>query len=130
MMRSLWPLAIATLLVGCYDSTGPYNPQGPEGSYTATTFTVTTSNGVIDEIADGVRVEITLKQDGTTEGFISSSGGEVSLAGTWNTTLGTLHLDNETATFLEMLPFQVLQDRLVGDGPINGVGFHLILTKN
>ena len=129
MPKLSWSLTTAAVLAACYDSTGAYNPRGPEGSYTATTFTITTSNGIIDEIADGVRVEITLKQDGTTEGFISSSGGEVSLVGTWDATQGPVRFDNATDTFLELLPFQTIQNTLVGDGLINGVRFHLVLTR-
>ncbi|HKP28213.1 MAG TPA: hypothetical protein VJU15_02380 [Gemmatimonadales bacterium] len=132
MTKLLLSLAAASSLIACYDSTGPYNPPPPptlEGVWTATAFTTTNAGGTIDRFAEGLRFNITVNPNGTTQGAITSPTGDLTFAGTWDTTQAVLRFHQENPIFLDQLPFGVLPNRLVGDAHIGATDFHVILVK-
>jgi hypothetical protein len=107
-------LFIAALPSCSSESTRPSVPV-LEGAYTATAFTVTTSDTTIDEVAEGVTLALTLSPDGTTAGtLVVPPFDPLTLVGTWDTTGATVHFDETATTFLNFMPFQVGPNRLDG----------------
>ena len=83
-------LAIPLLLASCGDD-GGFSPtvENVSGSYSASSFTVTSSSGIVDLLASGASVQITLASDGATTGRLLLPGADTvgdhdeDLTGTW-----------------------------------------------
>jgi hypothetical protein len=137
LLRAASVLALTTVFVGCSDDDS-FSPtvENVAGSYSAATFTVTTSAGTVDLLALGSQVAVNLAADGTTTGqlFVPNGGEdgedlEADLAGTW-TLEGSVVTFNQTAdTFIRDAEFTASQDRLTGEGTFGDETVRLVLTK-
>jgi hypothetical protein len=130
-------LALAAVLAGCGDDDG-FNPTVDDvaGSYSATTFTVTSPAGTIDLLALGGLVSVTLSADGTTTGELFAPGAgedgedvEADLTGTWELSGSTVTFDQTADTFIRDVEFTASQDRLTAEGIFSGETVRLVLSK-
>jgi hypothetical protein len=106
------------------------------GSYTATTFTLSTVVGEIDLLAGGATVTLDLDANGTTTGRLLVPGGntdgsdlEEDLTGTWSLTDSSVTFDQSEATFIPEIEFIASENRLTGEGSFSGGTLRLVLTK-
>ncbi len=106
------------------------------GSYTATTFTLTTSAGPTDLLALGALVEVTLAADGTTSGQLFVPGGaegggdlDEDLTGTWSLAGSTVTFNQTADTFIRDAEFTATRNRLTGEGTFGDVTILLVLTR-
>ncbi|MFL5402565.1 MAG: hypothetical protein ACJ8BF_07075, partial [Gemmatimonadales bacterium] len=86
-------LAIALFLASCGDD-DRFSPtvDNVSGRYSASSFTLTSSSGMVDLLASGASVQVTLTSDGATTGRLLLPGGDTEgdhdedLTGTWTLT--------------------------------------------
>jgi hypothetical protein len=130
-------LALAVALAGCGgdDSFSP-TVETVAGSYQATVFTVTSTNGTTNLLALGATVTITLAPDGTTTGQLfvpdgAEGGGdlEADLAGTWSLSGRTVTFSQAADTFIQDAEFTVAVNSLETNTDFNGVAVRLALAK-
>jgi hypothetical protein len=129
-------LSIAVALTACGDD--PFSPtvENVSGSYTASTFTITTAGSTTNLLIGGSTVTVTLAADGSTTGRLfvpggSENGGDIDadLAGTWTLTGSTVTFGQSSDTFIRDIPFTAGRNRLTADGTFSGATIHLVLTK-
>jgi len=128
-------IAIALGACGGEDSFSP-SISTVSGSYTAITFTVTSSVGTTDLLALGSTVATTLAADGTTSGRLFVPGGDedgsdldVNLAGTWTLSGDTVTFTTVGDTFLTDVEFTAGRGRLSGEETFNGTTIRLVLGR-
>jgi len=124
---------MAAASLACRGSDHPLEPVEVTGTYTASEFITSLTHLTVDQLDEGVTLTITLAADGSTEGalVVPAAGGEpVDLRGTWvrQGSVVTFHLP-ASDTFLDSLPFQVEDRRLVGNGVVGGTTFHITLVR-
>lgn len=135
-MRAVIPLTLALVLGSCGDSFSP-TVETVAGSYTAISFTLTSSVGTTDLLALGSTVDITLAADGTTSGRLFVPGGaedgsdlDVDLVGTWTLAGSTVTFNQTGDTFIRDVQFTAGRNRLSGEGTFNGTIIRLVLGKS
>jgi hypothetical protein len=125
LVSALLGSAIAACTAG---TTGPRQSR-VDGTYSATQFVLITPDSVFDQLADGVRLTITLNRDGTTTGTLTVVDALLDLAGEWDTAGGFLQVHTTTPTFLTRAPLAISRDHLQGDFNLEGGTIHLTLSK-
>jgi hypothetical protein len=128
-------LAIGLAACGDDDSFSP-TVETVAGSYTATTFTLSSAVGTINLLGAGATVTVVLEADGSTTGRLFLPGGDEdgsdldqSLEGTWTLTGDTVTFDQTGDTFLPEVQFTATANRLTGEGSVSGGTVRLVLTK-
>jgi hypothetical protein len=128
-------LAIGLAACGDDDSFSP-TVETVAGSYTATTFTLSSAVGTINLLGAGATVTVVLEADGSTTGRLFVPGGDddgsdldQSLEGTWTLTGDTVTFDQTADTFLPEVQFTATANRLTGEGSVSGGTLRLVLTK-
>ena len=131
-------VALAVILAGCGDDDDAFSPttDNVAGSYSAATFTVTSSAGMVDLLALGAQVDVTLSTDGTTTGNLLVPGGgengedfEADLTGTWSLTDNIVTFDHEGDTFIRDVEFTATRDQLTGEDTFGDETVRLVLAK-
>jgi hypothetical protein len=129
-------LGIVTAACGDDDSFSP-TLETVAGSYTATTFTLSSVVGDINLLSTGATVSIDLVTDFTTTGRLfvpdgNTDGSDLDedLAGTWSLTDSTVTFDQSAATFIPQLEFVASANRLTAEGSFSGGTLRLVLTKS
>jgi len=130
-------LALAVLVSSCSDGNS-FSPTvtNVAGSYTALSFTVSSTAGTVDLLGLGATVEVTLAPNGTTTGrlFVPGAGDnggdlDADLTGTWTLAGNTVTFSQTGDTFIRDVPFTASQNRLTGEGTFEGQTVRLVLTK-
>jgi hypothetical protein len=137
VIRRGWILALAVSGIACSDDDS-FSPtvENVAGSYTATTFTLSTVVGEINLLAGGATVTLNLNTDGTTTGRLFVPDGnddgsdlDADLAGTWSLTDTTVTFEQSADTFIPDVNFIASANRLTGEGTFSGGTLRLVLTK-
>ena len=137
VIRAVSVLALALGAVACGDDDS-FSPteETVAGSYTATTFTLSSVVGEINLLAGGATVTLDLASDGRTtgrlfvpDGGIGGSDLDEDLTGTWSLTDSTVTFDQSAATFIPEINFIASANRLTGEGSFSGGTLRLVLTK-
>jgi hypothetical protein len=132
-------LCLALALAGCGDDDEGFNPTVDEvaGSYSATTFRLTSGDTDFDLLALGASVTATLDSDGTTTGRLFVPGGvggegevDEDLAGTWTLTGTTVTFTPSASTLISDVDFAAGPNTLTGQGTYQGALLLLVLTKD
>jgi hypothetical protein len=136
VMQRIGLLGIALGVLACGDDGFTPTEETVAGSYTATTFELSSVVGNINLLGGGATVTLDLATDGTTTGrlFVPTglTGGsalEEDLAGTWSLTDSTVTFEQPQATFLPDIQFVASANRLTGEGTFSGGTLRLVLTK-
>jgi hypothetical protein len=136
-MRRAWLLVLTLGGVGCGDDDS-FSPtvETVAGSYTATTFTVSSVVGNINLLAGGATVTMNLASDGTTTGRLFVPGGDEDgsdldrdLTGTWSLTGSTVTFEQTADSFIPDVEFIASANRLTGEDTFDGGTVRLVLTK-
>jgi len=130
-------LAIALLLASCGDDDA-FSPTvaNVSGSYSASSFTVTSLSGVVDLLASGASVQITLGSDGATTGRLLLPDGDTGgdhdedLAGTWELSGDTVTISPRGPSLLRFAQFTATLDQLTGERLLSGETLRLVLTRD
>jgi hypothetical protein len=130
-------LAIALLLASCGEDDG-FSPtvENVAGSYSASAFTVTDSSGIVDLLASGASVQITLVTDGATTGRLLLPGGDTGgdhdedLSGTWALSGDNVTISPRGPSVLRFAQFTAAPDRLTGERLLSGQTLRLVLTRD
>jgi hypothetical protein len=131
--------ALAVLACGGGSDGGSFSPttETVAGSYTASSFTLTSSVGTTDLLALGSSVTVTLAADGTTTGRLFVPGGaedgsdlDADLAGTWTLTGTTVTFNQSNDTFIRDVQFTAGRNTLNGEGVFGHATVRLVLGKN
>ena len=131
----LFVLAISA----CGDDDEGFSPTVDDvaGSYTATTFTVTSGAGEVDLLGIGASVTATLDADGTTTGRLlvpgaGEGGGDLDedLAGTWSLNGSTVTFSQSSSTLISDVDFAVGPNTLTGEGTFQGSLILLVLSRD
>jgi hypothetical protein len=137
MIRRGAALILAGALAACGDDDEGFNPTMDDvaGSYTATTFTLTSGSTNLDLLAVGATVTATLDADGTTSGRLvvpDIGSGEIDedLAGTWTLSGTTVTFTPSTSTLLSDVDFAAGPNILTGEGTYLGAELLLVMTKD
>jgi hypothetical protein len=133
--RALLALAVGAMACGDDDSFSP-TVETVAGSYTATTFTLSSAVGNINLLGGGATVTLDLASDGGTtgrlfvpDGNLDGSDLDEDLTGTWSLTDSTVTFDQTAATFIPDIDFIASSNRLTGEGTFTGGTLRLVLTK-
>lgn len=130
-------MALAAILGACGDDDAfSPTPDSVAGSYSAATFSVTSSAGTVDLLALGAHVDVTLAPDGNTTGHLFAPGVgenganfEADLTGTWNLIGSTVTFDQEGDTFIRDVEFTASRNQLTGEDTFGDETVLLVLTK-
>lgn len=131
-------LALALVLASCGDDNGSFSPtvENVAGSYSAASFTATTTVGTLDLLALGASVAVTLTPGGTTTGRLFVPGGaegggdlDEDLTGTWALSGSTVTFNQTADTFIRDVQFTASRNQLSAEGTFNGQTIQLVLTK-
>lgn len=140
-MRTAWrgaALAFALAIAACGDDDEGFNPTTNDvaGSYTATTFTLTSGAAEVDLLGLGASVTATLDADGTTTGRLlvpgaGEGGGDLDedLTGTWSLNGSTVTFSQSNSTLINDVDFVVGPNTLTGEGTFEGSIVLLVLTR-
>ena len=139
LIGSIGGLVLAVALGGCGDDEdNNFSPtvETVAGSYSASTFTLTTVAGTVNLLAQGSQVTLNLAADGTTTGHLFIPGGDedggdfdADLTGTWTLSDSTVTFDQGADTFLRDVDFTAGPGRLTGEGDFGDESIRLVLTK-
>lgn len=132
-------LMFVLAIAACGDDDEVFNPTVDDvaGSYTATTFTVTSGAGEVDLLGIGASVTATLDADGTTTGRLlvpgaGEGGGDLDedLAGTWSLNGSTVTFSQSNSTLISDVDFAVGPNTLTGEGTFQGSLILLVLSRD
>lgn len=138
-IRSGAALMFVLAIAACGDDDEGFNPTVDDvaGSYTATTFTVTSGAGEVDLLGIGASVTATLDADGTTTGRLlvpgaGEGGGDLDedLAGTWSLNGSTVTFSQSNSTLISDVDFAVGPNTLTGEGMFQGSLILLVLSRD
>jgi hypothetical protein len=144
MFRRTMATAIATIILGACsgDSLGPVPVDPAPGLYSASAdvdaavFTTEREGETIDWLERGALLQLSLYDNGTTEGRLfvpgmNGDGGDMDedLTGTWTKSGSTLHLQHSADTFLRDMPLTIEANRLVGDHTFSGTRVRVTLVR-
>jgi hypothetical protein len=128
-------LVLGLAACGGDDSFSP-TEETVAGSYTASTFTLTTSAGTTNLLGQGATVSLNLAADGTTTGRLFVPGGaddggdlEEDLVGTWTLVGSTVTFNQAADTFIPDTEFLATRNTLTGEDSFGGTTLRLVLTK-
>ena len=129
---------LAMLLLGACDNLIEPTPN-VAGDYQATTFTGTSQTSTIDALAQGVTVQITLLENGTTTGNVHIPAGvagpdkpasDDSLVGTLTLRDGIVEFEHVGDTAIRDMKFKVRRNRLEGEETFgSGTKVRIVLQK-
>ena len=130
-------LTIPLWVASCGDHDG-FSPtvENVSGSYSAASFTVTSASGIVDLLAPGASVEITLASDGATTGRLLLPGADTigdhdeDLAGTWTLRDDTVTISPSGPSILRFAHFTVAPDLLAGERLLSGQTLRLVLIRD
>jgi hypothetical protein len=137
LRRPAVAVAVAFLLASCGgdDSFSP-TVDNVSGSYSASSFTVTTPAGAVDLLALGASVEVTLAPNGTSTGRLfvpgaAEGGGDLDqdLTGTWTLSGSTVTFNQTADTFIRDAQFTAGRNQLTGEGTFGGQTVRIVLKK-
>jgi hypothetical protein len=137
VISRLFLLALAVSAIACGDDDS-FSPtvETVAGSYTASTFTLSSPVGTINLLGAGATVTVDLARDGTTTGRLFVPGGNTDgsdldddLAGTWSLTDSTVTFQQSSSTIIPDLEFIASANRLTAEGSFSGGTLRLVLTK-
>jgi hypothetical protein len=140
-MPSLSPrsaaLAIALLVASCGDDDG-FSPtvENVFGSYSTASFTITSSSGIIDLLASGASVQVTLASNGATTGRLLLPGADPDgdhdedLTGTWTLTGDKVTISPRGPSVLRFAQFTAAPDQLSGERLLSGQILRMVLTRD
>lgn len=136
LRRSAVAVMWAALLASCGDDGFSPTVDNVAGSYTASSFTVTSPAGTVDLLALGATVEVTLAPDGSSTGRLFVPGGaedgsdlDEELTGTWSLSGSTVTFSQSADTFIRDAQFTAGRDRLTAEGTFGGQTIRVVLTK-
>lgn len=132
--------ALAGLQACAAEGAGAGAATGPSvsdiaGAYALKSFSTTTNGVTTDQLAAGVTLTLTLRQDGATAGrlFIPRHDREpdleVDMAGTWTVAGDTVRFDQAADTFVRQTPFLVFPDGLEGETTASDTTIRVSLTR-
>jgi hypothetical protein len=128
----------ALLAAGCGESVdaGNLTMEAVAGVYQATTFESADADGVVDQLAEGASIDLTLSANGSTSGRLfvpdgDPGGGDfvADLAGTWTLTGPLVRLEHPTDSFLRDTGFLYNDGELRGERTSLGVTITVVLTR-
>lgn len=130
-------LATALLLASCGGDDG-FSPRvdNVSGSYSASSLTVTSSSGIVDLLATGASVQVTLATDGATTGRLLLPGSDTvgdhdeDLTGTWALSGDTVTISPRGPSVLRFATFIAAPDRLTGERVLSGDTLRLVLIRD
>jgi hypothetical protein len=130
-------LAILLFLTSCGDDDG-FSPtvENVSGSYAASSFTVTSSSGIVDLLASGASIQITLASDGATSGRLllpapdAVGDHDEDLTGTWTLRDDTVTISPRGPSVLRLAPFIPGPDQLTGERLLSGQTIRFVLTRD
>jgi hypothetical protein len=130
-------LAVVFFLASCGDD-GGFSPtvDNLSGSYSASSFTITSSSGIVDLLASGASVQVTLTSDGTTTGRLLLPGSDTDsdhdedLAGTWTLTGDKVTFSPRGPSVLRFAQFTAAPDQLTGERILSDQTLRLVLIRN
>jgi hypothetical protein len=130
-------LSIALSLASCGDGDG-VGPtvENVSGSYSASSFTVTSSSGLVDLLASGASVQVTLTSDGASAGRLLLPGAgldgdhDEDLAGSWTLTGDKVTISPRGASVFRFAQFSVAPDQLTGERILSGETVRVVLNKD
>jgi hypothetical protein len=131
-------LAAILLLASC-GGDGGFEPtlESLSGSYSATTFSVTSPTDTTDLLARGATLQATLADDGRLTGRLilphgneDGSDFEEDLAGTWRLTGGAVVLSPTGPAIVRNVQFTPAPGRLTGELTSSGQTLRLVLTRD
>lgn len=137
VIRRMFGLALTLGALAC-GGDDPFTPtmETVAGSYTATTFTLSSVVGEINLLAGGATVTLNLASNGTTTGRLLVPDGngdgsdlDADLTGTWSLTDSTVTFEQSADTFIPDVDFVASANRLTGEGTFSGGTLRLVLTK-
>jgi hypothetical protein len=139
-MRSIFLRLLTTgtplLLAGACADDPNVPPAGVPGAYHATSFTATSGGPVVNLLAAGATLSMTLADDHTTSGRLtvpaSVDGGmaiDESLAGSWRQSRDTVYFDGPADTFIRDVPFVIRGATLAADEVAPEVHLQVTLSK-
>lgn len=103
------------------------------GEYRATILTATENGATTDYLKEGVSLNITLNEDGTTTGRLSVPDDvepiDASMAGRWTVRGDTVRFEQSADTFVRDVPFLARDGRLLGDRSFGGTRVRVLLSK-
>jgi hypothetical protein len=132
-------LMVMVAACGGDDNNDTFSPSTATvaGSYSATTFTVTTPAGTLNLLTTGASITVTLATDGTTTGRLfvphgNDDGSDLDedLAGTWSLSGSTVTFNQTAGTFLTNVQFSASENQLASEGQFNGSTIQVVLTKS
>jgi hypothetical protein len=133
--RSLLALALGAVACGDDDSFSP-TVDTVAGSYTATTFTLSTVVGEINLLAGGATVTLDLAADRTTTGRLFVPNGnddgtdlDEDLTGTWSLNGSTVTFEHSAESPIPDIDFTATANQLTGENTFSGGTLRLVLTK-
>lgn len=130
-------LASVLLLAACDSPTGVPIPAEVAGSYRATVLTTRAGGAVVDQLAGGTELRITLDPSGATTGRLFVPHGDengrdldADLAGRWTLRGDTVRFEQQADTFVRDIPFLVREDRLEGAADFGPVRIEVSLARS
>lgn len=132
-MTSKFRIASFALLFALAACDGSTDSEQIPGEYRATTLTATENGATTDYLKEGVSLNITLNEDGTTTGRLFASDDvepiDESMAGRWSVRGDTVRFDQNADTFVRDMPFLVRDGRLQGDRSFGDTRVRVTLSK-
>lgn len=130
-------LTIPLLLASCGGDDG-FSPtvETVSGSYSASSFTVTSTSGIVDLLASGASVQITLASDGATAGRLLLPGPDTvgdhdeDLTGTWTLRDDTVTISPRGPSVLRFAQFTAAPDQLTGERLLSGQTLRFVLIRD
>lgn len=128
-------LALALGLLGCGGESVAPTADTVAGSYTATTFTITSTTPPTDALGAGATLTLTLAPNGTTSGRLfvpgANDGGDIDedLTGTWILSGRSVTFNQGANTFIRDAVFSVGANTLTTEGTFGDTSLRLVLTK-
>lgn len=130
-------LAIALFLASCGDDDG-FSPtvENVAGSYSASSITITSSSGIVDLLALGASVQVTLTSDGATTGRLLLPGADMDgdhdedLTGTWTLTGDKVIFSPRGPSVIRFAQFTAAPDQLTGERLLSDQTLRLVLIRD
>jgi hypothetical protein len=130
-------LATALLLASCGND-DRFSPtvDNVSGSYSASSFTLTSSSGIVDLLASGASVQVTLTSDGATTGRLLLPGGDTGgdhdedLTGTWMLTGAKVTISPVGPSVLRFAQFTAGPHQLTGERILSDQTLRLVLIRD
>jgi hypothetical protein len=136
MRQKLVAPALASVLLACGGESFTPSEETVAGSYSATTFTITSTTPPTDALALGLTLTLTLASDGTTTGRLLLPGGgdngvdlDEDLTGTWTLNGRLVRFSQGADTFIRDAVFTAGPNTLSTQGTFGDTSLRLVLTR-